>query len=157
MKKFLSLALSVLFLLMPLTTLISCDSDNSADITDPEISKAVELNVHNYDDYIELTCTKEVEKVPSYGNVYNQYLNLEASGNSHYKYNDVTITVKIKYYETDGGYQKYLEYLAKTAAGDESAYCPRADDEITIDIDLNLAGNGKNNAEIIGLIYIMVM
>lgn len=112
----------------------------------------VQLTLYNYEDYI--TCNATVragnsQYNSSYGYLYTSVkCNFEATGNVHYKYNDVYIKIKFCHYDYDG-YKQYLEnsLAALTGGKIEAEAVPYND--ATYTIKLNLAGNGEKSGELL--------
>ena len=72
----------------------------------------IKLSLYNYNDYIE--CNATVKLGDSYYDSYQKdYVyqqakcNFEAKGNTHYKYNNVSIVIKFSHYD-EAGYKQYL-------------------------------------------------
>lgn len=111
----------------------------------------IRLTLQNYKDYID--CNATVRAGDSidysiYGYVYTSAeCNFEATGNSHYKYNDVTIVVKFSHYDK-AGYQQYLKNQLAIMTGNSITAEAEAYREMTCTVKLNLAGNGKRTCEL---------
>jgi len=112
----------------------------------------IQLTLDNYEDYIECSPTVKVGNY-SYDNYYDDYIikslkcSFEATGNTHYKYNNVTIHVKFSHYDS-------LNVILKTmndtllASGEPITKEAYACSTKTVTIKLNVGGNGSQTCEI---------
>lgn len=101
----------------------------------------IQLTLLNYEDYIEFDAYVEAtdsRKDYSTGKYYYTGVecSVEITGNTHYKFNNVTITVKFNHYDKTN----YRKYLAGTITGSTEA---EPFSTKTGFIFLNLAGNGS--------------
>ena len=120
--------------------------------------ETIQLTLDNYEDYIECHAsvkaksTRELITSKKYMDVYSKAeCSFEAIGNSHYKYNDVTITIKFCHYNMEEySYHTLYEIhnlnslLEGTTVEDPPKDGTPADSS-TLTVKLNLAGNGSTS------------
>lgn len=112
-------------------------------------SKKIELTLENYKDYFETSAyakNKNSTLLPysSYDYTYrNVEFTYEVTGNSHYKYNNVYIKLRVIQYDHD----EYVKYLGWTlGVGEEMPTPKNSYNDKTITVNVNLAGNGSITA-----------
>ena len=109
----------------------------------------IQLTPYNYDDYIDCNVTVKVDDIfydyKNYDVITTIECNFEATGNTHYRYNNVSIEVKFNYYDFEG----FGLYLSNSIAALEGT--PITEEAVPVDsrtrtINLNLAGNGSSSS-----------
>ena len=109
----------------------------------------IKLTMENYEDYIDCNATVKVGDSLYSGSIYGYIYTsaecmFEATGNVHYKYNDVSIVIKFCHYDK-AGYTKYLKNIIAAEPVTEEAV-PYS--EATYTVNLNLAGKGSETCEL---------
>lgn len=111
----------------------------------------IKLTMYNFEDYIECNATVksgEYFKDGYFGYVYQSLQCIfEARGNTHYKYNDVSVVVQFCHYDLDG-YLTYLGNNLEMLTGAAITTVPTPCDEDTNTVKLNIAGNGSYTCEL---------
>ena len=112
----------------------------------------IKLTLNNYEDYIECNATVKAGDSlyisSTRGYVYTSAkCSFEAIGNSHYKYQDVYITIKFSHYDR-AGYKLYLENNISSLLGQPIEEEAIPYDDATYTVKLSLAGNGSQTCNL---------
>lgn len=111
----------------------------------------IQLTLYNYEDYIDCDATVRCGDSyynSSYGYIYTgAECSFKATGNSHYKYDNVIITIKFSHYD-QAGYKQYWENQASMLVGKPITKEATPYSQRTCKISLNLAGNGSASCEL---------
>ena len=132
MKKSIALILSIILCF----SMISC---NNADET---VDNAIQLNLENYNDYFDINATTQAastetwKAVPSNPDSYittckGVNFEIDITGNSHYKYSNVEIDIKVSHFTLHGE-------LARLNGEPVEPFSQKA-----FTLQLNLSGNGS--------------
>lgn len=113
----------------------------------------IKLTLDNYKDYLDCNATVRVGDSyydSTYGYIYTSAeCAFEAIGNTHYKYNNVSIVIRFCHYDKDGYMQYLLNSLgASIGEGTDSTEEAVPYDDATYTVNLNLAGNGSRTCEL---------
>ena len=102
------------------------------------------LTIWNYEDYLECSATVKVGDYLSWGDfeITSVDCNFDVVGNSHYKYEDVVLTVKFTHYDRLG-IRAYYKYILGSSEEKPTPY-----EERTLTVKLSLAGNGWDRCSI---------
>lgn len=101
----------------------------------------VNLTLYNYKDYIDCDATVKAKDSYDTGIYTSVECNFEAVGNTHYKYNDVSIVIEFSHYDIENNAQRALNDLL-LYAGETITTEAVPHDKSTRTVELNLAGNG---------------
>ena len=116
-----------------------------------ELCGLIQLTLSNFEDYIDINASVKVGNstyTSSYGYVYmSAKCSFEATGNTHYKYNNVHIAIKFSHYDK-AGYGQYLLNNLTVLAGKpiETEAVPY--DDAVYTVKLNVGGNGSQTCEL---------
>lgn len=106
----------------------------------------IQLTLDNYENYFE--CNAQVKTGETIGNLICSLIcSCKVMGNSHFKFNDVYITIKFTHYNRDN-YQQYLVNNVLIAKGEPVTTEAAIQDEETCTIKLNIAGNGETDCRL---------
>ncbi len=114
-----------------------------------ELCGTIQLTLYNFEDYIEYYAGVKADTlISSYKDGTERYVyayvvyKFEAKGNTHYKYNDVSIVIEFKNYDSENAYRNLINsYLIGTGKDIETEAVPY--DTSTKTVHLSLAGNGN--------------
>ncbi len=112
----------------------------------------IQLTLYNYEDYIDCSATVKIGDYLYYHSI-EDYVNtsaecsFKATGNTHYKYDNVYIKIKFSHYDREG-YLQYVTNNLNIACGMpiEKEAIPYS--ERTYTVSLSIAGNGSKTCEL---------
>jgi len=106
----------------------------------------VQLNLNNYENYIE--CTASVKASDKIGSYYtNAECFFDAIGNSHYRYDNVYITISFSHYDKEG-YNQHLMNMIYLLSGHPVEEVATPYDQEMLVVKLNLAGNASDSCKL---------